>query len=549
MEGKRKMKNKRFLAPVISLLMILTLFASCGSSGDSTAEDVILEIINDGDTTMITDAAYDEYFGGSAVKGVKALLAAGKVYVNGVQVPAAEDNTVDYQVNGVASLYKTNSGWGYNVHKTTSANNLSFEAARLGFFETITTVRGHSTVLYGDGATGQANRIDAESFDVVRLAEITRYNESIHIVRGDFELETNRIRPDVNNIVFHSSKFDNEILVGDIAVFYYGTDGWVIEKAVPVAGTLSKNEDGDFVINKGRSDEYVHIESNVSRYNLIDCNRPTQFYTAYVSLGMTEIPVVTWCTPTGHPIGFTYGDRAASKEALSLALANATTAKENVVVSADGMDVAEGAMWIAQEDLDEYDSVIAAAQAAYNRNLTAVQEFDTAIYTLGLALGEAGERPTGFLGAQGEGQSSDYEDHSAASHIMETLAKGWTTVYSDGTFRPDDPITRADFAVMLWRVLGAVHGGGGNPFVDVLISAEYYDAVLALNDMGIILEDGGGRFAPNNTLSREGRLHHAGEGVRRHSGEPVWERRVFGRDHYIKLGKGLHISDDRARIY
>ena len=60
-------------------------------------------------------------------------------------------------------------------------------------------------------------------------------------------------------------------------------------------------------------------------------------------------------------------------------------------------------MWIAQEDLDEYDSVIAAAQAAYNRNRTAVQEFDMAIYALGLALGEAGERPTGFLGAQGEG--------------------------------------------------------------------------------------------------------------------------------------------------
>jgi hypothetical protein len=41
-----------------------------------------------------------------------------------------------------------------------------------------------------------------------------------------------------------------------------------------------------------------------------------------------------------------------------------------------------------------------------NRNSTAVQEYDAAIYALAQALGEAGEKPTGFLGAQGEGTAN-----------------------------------------------------------------------------------------------------------------------------------------------
>ena len=414
---------KKILALALALLMTFAL-AACGekdngrtepsadsvsdvgadtAKGDPAAEDVLLEIVHDGDATKITGEAYNEYFDGNALEGVKALLAEGKVYVNGIKVPTAEDETRDYQVNGVSSLYKTDAGWGFNVHKTTSADNLSFEEARLGFYETITTVRGHVTTLYGDSATGLVNKIDSQSYDAVRVADIIVYNESITIKRGDFELETNRVRPDVENIVFHSSKFDQNIQIGDFAVYYYGPEGWVIEKAVPVEGTLTKDENKNFVINAGQSDEYVHIESNVSRYNLINCNRPTQFYTAYVRLGLTDLHVVTWCTPTGHPIGFTYGDKTAAKAALTLAIEHAEAAKEGVAVSADGSDVAKGTMWVTQADLDAFDAAIAEAQAVCNKNSTAVQEFDAAIYALSEALGEGGEKPIGFVGAQGEG--------------------------------------------------------------------------------------------------------------------------------------------------
>ncbi|MGN0968438.1 MAG: lipoprotein [Oscillospiraceae bacterium] len=417
---------KKLIALILALVMTLAL-AACGGTGgnagtspdpqtsettptnepagDPTAEDVLLEIVHDGDATKITGEAYNEYFDGNALEGVKALLAEGKVYVNGIKVPATEDETKDYQVNGVSSLYKTNAGWGFNVHKTTSADNLSFEDARLGFYETITTVRGHVTTLYGDSATGLVNKIDSQSFDVFRITYFENHGGQVDkIERGDFELETNRVRPDVESITSVSAdRFDSDIKVGDVVIYYYGPDGWVMQKAVPMEGTLAKDENKNFVINGGQSNEYVHIESNVSRYNLINCNRPTQFYTAYVRLGLTDLSVVTWCTPTGHPIGFTYGDKAAAKEALALAIEHAAAAKEGVAVSVDGSDVAKGTMWVAQADLDAFDAAIAEAQAVCNKNSTAVQEYDAAIYALSEALGAGGEKPTGFVGAQGEG--------------------------------------------------------------------------------------------------------------------------------------------------
>lgn len=423
------MNIKKALALILTLVMVLSLFAACGSGGDTKkgdeasapvsqevvdtpedptgdpeAMDVIYEFDHDGDATKITDAAFNDYFDGNAAAGVAALLEEGKIYVNGIQVPAAEDVTTDYQVNGVSSLYKTSSGWGFNVHKTTSADNLSFADARLGFYETITTVRGHNTVIYGDVSTGLVNKIDSTSYDVFRITYFEDHGGQVDkIDRGDFELETNRIRPDVNLITVASDKFADDIDIGDFVLYSYTGAGWVMQQADPIKGTLSKNEDGFFVTNSGEADEYVMIESNVSRYNLINCNRPTQFFNAYNALGLQEVVITMWCTPNGYPIGFSYGDKAEAKEALTFAIANATAAKDGVVVSADGSGVATGTAWVAQADLDAFDSAIAEVQAVCNSNSTAVHEYDAAIYDLANALGEGGEKPTGFIGAQGVG--------------------------------------------------------------------------------------------------------------------------------------------------
>ena len=359
----------------------------------------------DNDNVKITDASFDKYFKGTtALEGVKKLLAEGKVYVNGIQVPTTENATSDYQVNGVSSLYKTDTGWGYNVHKTTSANNLSFADARLGFFETITAVRGHKTSITFDKA-GNPERIDTQSYDVFRIAYFEDHGGQVDkIERGEFELETNRVRPDVEKITAVSSEnFDRNIQVGDVVVYYYGPNGWVMEKAMAKTGTVTK-VDGNFVVNQGKADEYTHVESNVSRYNLISSNRPTQFYDSYVRLGLTDQAVVTWCTPNGYPIGFSLGNRTQSKAILAKAIANAKAAKEGVAVSAAyGADVAVGAKWVTQADMDAFNAAIAAAETVCNNNAAELYQYDMAMYQLANALGQGGNRPSGFIGAQGDG--------------------------------------------------------------------------------------------------------------------------------------------------
>ena len=359
----------------------------------------------DNDNVKITDASFDKYFPDTtALEGVKKMLAEGKVYVNGIQVPATENVTPDYQVNGVSSLYKMETGWGYNVHKTTSANNLSFDDARLGFFETITSVRGHKTAITFD-KDGNPERIDAQSYEVFRIAYFEDHGGQVDkIERGDFELETNRVRPDVEKITAVSGEnFDHNIQIGDVVVYYYGPDGWVMEKAVAKAGTVTK-VDGNFVINQGEADEYTHVESNVSRYNLINCNRPTQFYDSYVRLGLTDQSVVTWCTPNGFPIGFTLGSRAEAKATLTKAIVNAKAAKNGVVVSSSyGADVPAGTKWVTQADMDAFDAAIAAAKAVCNNNTAELYQYDMAMYQLANALGQGGNKPSGFVGAQGDG--------------------------------------------------------------------------------------------------------------------------------------------------
>ena len=366
-------------------------------SSGFAAEGDSIELVND--NVKITDASFNKYFGGDAAGAVAKLLAEGKCYVNGIQVPATADGVIEYQVNGVRSLYKTDIGWGYNVHKTTSADNLTFEAARLGFFETITTVRGHVTELTLDPATKAVTKIDVNSLDVVRVTDIIVYNESTTIVRGDFELETQRVRPDVDKIIFNTAYFDQTVQIGDIAMYWFGPNGWELKKAVPVVGTLAKDPNNNkvFVVNGGKANEYSKIESNVSRYNLINSSRPTQFYDAYKALGLTDMEVTTWCTDTGHPIGFTTG--ANSKAVLSKAIANVKAFKETVTISETGEGIT--AVWTTQAAMDAFDAAIAKAEAVLRNNLSSDTDRDMAMYQLSLDYGTAGNKPTGFLGSLG----------------------------------------------------------------------------------------------------------------------------------------------------
>lgn len=53
----------------------------------------------------------------------------------------------------------------------------------------------------------------------------------------------------------------------------------------------------------------------------------------------------------------------------------------------------------------------------------------------------------------------DYEDHWAAADINWCIENGLLKGYPDGSFKPDKPITRAEMAVVIRRIIEYVKGG------------------------------------------------------------------------------------------
>ena len=113
----------------------------------------------------------------------------------------------------------------------------------------------------------------------------------------------------------------------------------------------------------------------------------------------------------------------------------------------------------------------------------------------------------------GEGWVShftDMENHWSAPYVEYLYTAGITGGYADGTFRPGENISRAQFAVMLFRHLkldGDLYAAMTLPFADRdKIPAYALPAIKALYTEGIINgsagADGRQYFNPGNTLTR-----------------------------------------------
>ena len=105
---------------------------------------------------------------------------------------------------------------------------------------------------------------------------------------------------------------------------------------------------------------------------------------------------------------------------------------------------------------------------------------------------------------------TDIGNYWGATYVDFLYNSGVTTGYADGSFRPNQNITRAQFAVMLYRYLGleeADYAHVSLPFADNSKIADYaVPAIKALYTEGIINgsagKDGKLYFNPNNSLTR-----------------------------------------------
>ncbi len=100
---------------------------------------------------------------------------------------------------------------------------------------------------------------------------------------------------------------------------------------------------------------------------------------------------------------------------------------------------------------------------------------------------------------------SDVTGHWAEKYIGLCEAKGLLGSYS-GTFSPDQPITRAEFAELVYLTGLAQDKGIAAAFVDVPADHPKYDSIMAAAKAGLIngYDEGNGTFTfkPDNTITR-----------------------------------------------
>lgn len=109
-------------------------------------------------------------------------------------------------------------------------------------------------------------------------------------------------------------------------------------------------------------------------------------------------------------------------------------------------------------------------------------------------------------GAQEEVKAGSFRDvtsaHWAFASVERAAELGLVTGYSDGTFRPDTHVTRAQFVLMLWRMCGKPAAAKAASFADA--NADWYqDALSWAVEKGYVNGLSDTRFGPDAPITRQ----------------------------------------------
>jgi hypothetical protein len=99
-----------------------------------------------------------------------------------------------------------------------------------------------------------------------------------------------------------------------------------------------------------------------------------------------------------------------------------------------------------------------------------------------------------------------FSDVSESAWYYDAVAYGnhyGLFVGNGGRFMPDDSMTRAMFATVLWNLEGTPAPALSANFGDIPVGAWYHDAVVWAAENGIVVGTGGGKFSPDTTISRQ----------------------------------------------
>jgi len=113
-------------------------------------------------------------------------------------------------------------------------------------------------------------------------------------------------------------------------------------------------------------------------------------------------------------------------------------------------------------------------------------------------------RATGLNGEQRKTVFRDVNPSSFASgYIQSALESGLLSGFPDATFRPSQPVTRGEMALLLQRAFKLqANTGQKSPFTDMTPNVSSYEAALALTQSGVTKGYPDGTFKPQETMTR-----------------------------------------------
>lgn len=403
--------NNERIAGVLALMLSSAAMLGCASAqtGGAGGHRTLLKAIVLGmgsEGSSVIDARYDPYFRqGTAKAGVPAVIAAGKFLVNGDAIPATEaefaaKHPEGYQVNRVRWLYhdRDKAAWagGYKGGKSAA----SYQAAALAVATGI--VAGLEVRLYDTDRDGYADLIEADYKEGVTVERIARHGDGTYSVhRGDIGTANRtasegrvfdgphftatsgeRIKPE---------NFDTAIAAGDVALFWYGPNGWVMQRAREVNGIFVDGSDHrSYTIDGTAYGDAMRF----SRDNLPISNRPGEYANAQKYFGLNDnhegLNASLWLVPTsdphaqGAPVGIT--SNASARDFLDKALVIARQRLASVAVSSDGKDVPAGRKWVTQATYAQLHDAIARGHAALADAASLPALLDYQVYLLYLTL-------------------------------------------------------------------------------------------------------------------------------------------------------------------
>lgn len=98
---------------------------------------------------------------------------------------------------------------------------------------------------------------------------------------------------------------------------------------------------------------------------------------------------------------------------------------------------------------------------------------------------------------------TDYGTHWAKATIEKWQAIGMIKGYEDGSFRPNNPVTRAEFAALLGRVCQLKEREGVPTYIDLVENKKWYvEAVNQVNAANLMYIEGN-YFLPDKPVTRE----------------------------------------------